>query len=182
MRCENCGVEVNSSFSFAIKNNQCPACGKHIMQQAKLASYISLRTLLENNVEGIDHESVASLIVANFDLKQLFKEELKKSDRGGIMEVTEEKTEQEPPSQEEEDPDAEYKARQKTEAKAILQKMRDEALSGALSERYGFEDEGSMPLDFGDGDNVFDMTDEAKREKSRIAIQTGAGGSFSRSG
>jgi hypothetical protein len=73
MQCESCNVVIRPEFTHAIKNNQCPACGQGIMQQAKLASYLSLRSLLESNVNDIDAETVASLIVANFELKQLFK-------------------------------------------------------------------------------------------------------------
>ena len=136
MKCESCNVAINSEFKHAIKNNNCPACGSGIMKQDTLSAYLSLLELLNNNISnnGINTETIASLIIANFEIKQLFKEELSKIDEEGIIEV-------------EEDPDAEYKEKQKEEVKDILklQQMRDEALDEALTERYNVvEDEGVL--------------------------------------
>jgi len=59
------------------------------MKQGTLASYLSLRTLLDDNFpeKNTDVDALASLIVANFELKQLFKEGLQKDTEGGIIEV-----------------------------------------------------------------------------------------------
>lgn len=172
MKCENCGVVVSSEFSHAIKNNQCPACGKGIMQQAKLASFLSLRTLLKNNIpeKGVDSYRIASLIVANFEIKQLFKEELKKSDEGGIMDVSED-DEVEVVEEVMEDPDAEFKTNQKKEAKAVLQKMRDDALGGALKDRYGLADDGLLLTEEDAG--MHEIVNKHKQETSLQNILMG---------
>src|SRR5690242_8766379 len=87
MKCENCEVNVGQEFAFAIKNNQCPACGKSIMMPEKLASFLSLQNLLRSNFKELDVEKVASLVVANFNLSQIFKEELPKAKTEGIIKV-----------------------------------------------------------------------------------------------
>ena len=178
MKCESCAVTISPAFSHAINNNQCPACGKQIMKQAKLASFLSLKTLLDHSIpeKGVDVDKIASLIVANFELKQIFKEDLQKSDEEGIMEVSED----DPEEKEEEkilDPDAEYKAKQKRDAKAILQKMRDEALDGALEERYGLGEGGLLLPDEDAG--IYETINKHKQDNSLSAIRTG-GGIFTR--
>ena len=74
MKCKSCRIVIEKVFSFAIKNNQCPACGKHIMSPEKLATFTSLQELIKGNFSDVDAEKVANLVVANFELKQLFKE------------------------------------------------------------------------------------------------------------
>lgn len=184
MKCDNCKVTIKPEFTYAIQNNQCPACGGSIMKQAKLASYLSLRTLLENNIvaKGVDTDALASLIVANFEIKQLFKEELQKDVEEGIIEV-EEETKVIASKEPDEDPDAEYKTRQKAEAKAILQKMRDEVLEGAVKDRYGLGDEDNLLL--GDEEvNMYELVDKETKAQKQNVILSGGGGknSFSRSG
>jgi len=71
MKCESCNVAVHPAFSFAIRNNQCPACGKRIMEQQSLASFLSLQELLKESKDA-SPETVASIIIANFDVKQKF--------------------------------------------------------------------------------------------------------------
>lgn len=179
MRCESCNVVIKPEFTYAIKNNQCPACGQGIMQQAKLASYLSLRSLLESNVKDIDAETVASLIVANFELKQLFKEELQNHSEEGIIEVDEDEEEEE--EVEEEDPDEEFKKQQKKDSKVILAKMRDEALGGALKDRYNIEDNGIVLEP--DGTGMHEFVNKEKQMQSADTVASGLGGenSFSRS-
>jgi hypothetical protein len=63
MKCENCGAWVDPNFAFAIKNNQCPACGKEIMNREQLASYLSLVELL-NTTKVSGSAELATLIVA----------------------------------------------------------------------------------------------------------------------
>ena len=171
MECQNCKIIVDRKFEFAIRSNNCPACGKYIMTPEKLATYANLKKLLSNNIKDIDTEAVASLIVANFELKQLFKEELQKSSEEGIIEVTE--------NEEiiiEEDPDAEYKERQKKESKKILSKMRDEALGGALKDRYNIGDGENEILLEHDGTGMHEFVNKEKQIQSADLIASGLGG------
>ena len=89
MKCSNCKIDIAKKYSFAIKNNQCPACGKHIMQPEKLAAYTRLQELVKNNFSGVDCEKLANLVVANFELKQLFKEGNLNEDTESEVVVTE---------------------------------------------------------------------------------------------
>lgn len=190
MKCENCSVDIGSEFIFAIKNNQCPACGGILMQQSKLSSYISLKTLLENNFKDIDVDKISALIVANFELRQLFKEELlNKQKKHSIVESKEQRKVEDDEGdvgmevEESYDPDYEHKEQQKKEAKAILQRMRDEALSGAQDDRYGVGgdllDE-NMVLSDDPVTNAMLVKMEDKKRKSSDAINSGAAGAFRR--
>jgi len=169
MKCQNCNVAVGQQFSHAIQNNQCPACGKPIMEQVKLASYLGLKTLLHNNFPTADAEKIATLVVANFELKQLFKEEL----TDGVSEdiVVEEEI----------DPDVladeESKVKQKAEAKDILQKMRQEALDEAEADHWGLGNANGLVSD--DGITHEDVN-RMKQNQSAENIASGARGSFSR--
>lgn len=173
MICENCSVIIRPEFTYAIMENKCPACGKLIMQKAKLAAFLDLRTLLEKNTKGVDIDKLSSLIVANFEIKQLSKEEVEKESEGGIIEVVEDVAPK--------DPDAESKKQQRIEAKEILQKMRDEVLTGAVQERYdlGNSDSLLLPDDVSTHEIV---SEEIKRQKQDV-ILSGVGGknSFRRS-
>jgi predicted RNA-binding Zn-ribbon protein involved in translation (DUF1610 family) len=42
IKCENCKVEINSSFSYSISSNSCPACGQEIMdhEKSRMLGYI----------------------------------------------------------------------------------------------------------------------------------------------
>ena len=174
MKCESCGVKINTEFTYAVKNNLCPACGNAIMKPDKLLSFLSLKSLLEDQivVKGVDTNKLALLIVSNFELKQLFKDapksNLKKDDEEGIIEV------------DEEDPDAEYKKAQAMEAKEILKKMRDEALSGATLDRYGVGRDGDEldPLD--DDIDPYELVNKQLQEQRKEMVANGSGGIFSR--
>jgi len=159
MKCENCNTMINAKFSHAILNNECPACGKGIMQQAKLASFLSLRTLLDNNIvaNGVDTDKLASLIVANFEIKQLFKEELQELSEKGIIDVSED-------DEVTVDPDADFKESQKKEAKVVLQKLRDEVLSGAVEDRYGLIEDGLLISENDAG--MHEIVNKQKQENS----------------
>src|SRR3990167_5787269 len=130
MNCDNCGSDISAEFIFAIKNNQCPACGKHIMAPERLASFVNLRELLANNFDNVDAERIASLVVANFELKQRFKEEIVKKEKQnpseeGTIEVSED------------DVDADERKAKLAEAREIgsrLKQLREEALVEAQAD------------------------------------------------
>jgi DNA-directed RNA polymerase subunit RPC12/RpoP len=188
MKCESCGIVIKPEFTHAINNNQCPACGKPIMQKAKLAAFLSLRTLLDSQivVKGVDIDKLASLIMANFEVKQLFQEgpqpALQNEAEEGIMEVSEEETVAVEEEEEDSDPDAEYKQRQQAEAKEILKKMRDEVLAGAVKDRYGFGEEDNITLDLLDDEvDPHEFVNKQMQQQRQEMIQNGTGGAFRRS-
>lgn len=170
MKCNNCKVKINATFGFAIAQNQCPACGKSIMNKEHLASYLALQTLLKDHIEINKVDKIVSMIVANFELKQIFNDI-----SGEDTEVIEEDVE----IYEDADPDAESKKAQLKQGKEILKKLRDEALSGALKERYGMGDEGIILNDDGTL-NTFEMERKQKLQDSREAITENGESSFRR--
>lgn len=174
MKCQNCKIVIDSKFGFAIRSNKCPACGKYIMDPEKMFTYTRLKNLLHDNIseKEVDIDKIVSLVIANFEIKQLFKEELKKPDEEGIIKVGEGNdvviVEEE---EEEEDPDAESKAIQKKQAKDVLQKMRDTALDGALQEKYGLGGEGLLLAD--EENNMHEVINRHKQEESLNAVIMG---------
>jgi hypothetical protein len=190
MKCNSCKIVVEKVFSFAIKNNQCPACGKHIMPPEKLAAYISLQELIKSNFSDVDAEKVANLVVANFELKQLFKESAVE-ESGGLVETdTVEVSEDE---MTDEEYDEIHKLRQVEEARAKLKRMKEEAYEDALRDQYGMgeiEDEGGGDMPKSDGffgdenmetaEIVNRMKGSQKQEVSQNKMLSGTGG-FSRS-
>lgn len=184
MKCESCGTLVDKKFTFALKNNQCPACGSPIMSPERLSSFQSLKELLNNGFKGVDVEGISSLIIANFDLKQRFKET--------ILSKTEEKdestesSEQKVPDKDDivvEEQEDDGKPKVMPGAKDMLQKLRQQALQGG-----DFEDDESDADEWGLGnansmvtkDDVERMMLNQKRNKSKEAFATGSG-AFSRS-
>ena len=196
MRCGSCGVNVGAEFTFAIQNNQCPACGKKIMRQDKLVSYLSLRELLKEQivVKGVDVDKLASSIVANFELRQIFKEaekELQNVEEEGNIEVEEETLEEAFSKaigeDEEDEGDApvmhdgvKYEKVDKEKAKAALKKMRDEAFNDALNDRYDIDfNEDELPVP-GNEPN-YEKKIFSQQARSRNMIESGANSAFRRS-
>lgn len=179
MKCENCNVTIMSEFIYAISINKCPACGQSIMQKAKLAAFLSLRELLDNHIvaKDVNINKLASLIMANFEIKQLFNDNEKQII---TQSSDEDEDEQSINVEEDENSDSEFKAQQLAEAKEILKKMRDEALSGAVKDRYGFGDEGSVLLDDG---GTHEVVNKELQQHRQDIILSGSGGknSFHRS-
>lgn len=170
MRCQNCKIVIDAKFVYAIQKNSCPGCGKQIMDAKDLAVYGSLKSLLSSVCDEAQSDKIASLVTANFELKQTFKGvEPEKKEQEETMQVKEENEEED-----NDDPvalDKEDMKVQMKESKKILQKMRDEALNGALQERYGLGDSGIL------------IGDEQEKESHRDVILSGSGGenSFRRS-
>lgn len=170
MNCESCKVKIGAEFVFALKQNKCPACGESIMEGTKLSSFLSLQTLLRSNFQDLDIERIASLIVANFELVQIFKDsdEIKSSQSAAIIK---------PLTKEEEDKkfDEEFKKKQIEEARKIKQ-MRDEALEEATADQWGLGNANAF-LEEGD---VREMAHFEKRQQQTENILTGSKGSFRR--
>ncbi len=187
MKCNNCNIIISNKFIFSIRNNQCPACGKSIMHPEQIASFISLKQLLSNNFGDLDAEIAANLIVANFELKQLFKEDSSNkpiaSREISDVEVSEDITDAES--------DEIHKVDQMAKAKEKLKEMKQEAYEDALKDQYGMnEDEvneddvtGSSSFFSEDGLNTIELADRMektqKQSDSKKGMMTGTGG-FSR--
>lgn len=177
MKCDNCSASISPEFVFAIKNNQCPACGKSIMAPERLAAFVSLRELLVSNFGDINAEQVASLVVANFELKQRFKEEIVKKEKQnppeeGTIEVSED-----------DDDVPARKAQVMPEAKEIsakLKQLRQEALEGAQADHWGLGEANA----FVDQETMHEIVQRQKKEQSYETVVSGTGGknSFTRSG
>ncbi|KKL92815.1 hypothetical protein LCGC14_1880930 [marine sediment metagenome] len=170
MKCQNCKIEVDHKFEFAIRSNNCPACGKYIMVPEKLIAYTSLKELLSTSVKNIDADTVTSLIIANFEIKQLFKEELQKSSEEGTIEV-EEVEEDEPESIMHDG--VKYEKPNKKKAKDMLKKMRDEVFNEALEDKSDtdFSDE---ELLLTTGGATHEQRTNAKQGNSFKALESGS--------
>lgn len=186
MKCGSCSIDIDEKFKFAITENRCPACGKSIMDSIQLASYISLLELFINNfgeeIKALPRD-IARLVVANFELKQIFQQQkLPSSENSGTIETESEVIEGEDDSEPVFDDDGiRYEKIDKQKAKGMLQKMRDEALNEALNDRGDVDFSDDELLLLSDGSARQEQVLEAKRNNSRQKIQSGAGASFSRS-
>lgn len=176
MKCQGCNTAIGQQFTHAIVNNQCPACGKSIMESTKLASYLNLQELLKRNFSDLDVEKISTLIVANFEIKQLFKEQLTEDSEEGIIEEEDVKI-----AEEIVDPkvayDEEYKKHQKQESKEILKRMREEALSEATADHWGLGEANGL---IGEEGITHEATSKIQQMQSADNVVTGARGSFTR--
>jgi hypothetical protein len=176
MQCESCRVCIKSEFIFAIQSNQCPACGKQIMQASKLASFLSLKSLLDDSLKdkNVDIDKLAAIIIANFELKQIFKEEFQNLPKESIInnEIVINNVEEENVDPVFDSDGIKYEKPDQKKYKNILQKMRDEVLSEALDDR---------DIDLTDDDMLL-LSDEnmrqeymlrQKREEARQAMISG---------
>jgi len=182
MKCSSCGVEVSKDFTFAIKKNQCPACGGVIMPAEQLASFHRLKDLL-GEISGIDVDEVASLVVANFEIKQLFKTSPQKQPKsnddaeGGVEVVEDEELTEEQLKQK-------HLSKKLAEAKK-LKKMRKEAYEDALRKQYGMgeiedvEYDEDAPTLF---ENDIDPVEEARMAKRYQSIESSKENMLSGSG
>ena len=182
MKCCNCGVKIGSEFKFAFKYNKCPACDKSIMPQDKIAAYVSLQLLLKNNFPDTPIDQITNLVVANFELKQLFKDggaaEVDYDDDDDVVEVIEEV-----------DPDVAFdQAHKKAQMETAKKKIREQAYEDALKDQWGLGEGGDGDIFEGPStevvnptEEVLKMVDEAKKQERQANMMSGVGG-FSRSG
>jgi len=202
MKCDNCGTKVNQEFSFAIKNNQCPACGKNIMLPDKLVAYMSLCELLRTSCNNINNEEVANLIIANFDIKQKFKElvpitqiksEIVMTESSTMLaqnvvepqdkvEISDEMAKDSAklsPEDTDKAFDEEFKKNQMREAKEKLKQMRDQVYEEALKDQWGLGEE-NQGLLIPDGNSMIDAAQQMKKDQSHQNVISGVRGSFRR--
>ena len=180
MKCNNCDINIDSKFYFAIKNNNCPACGKYIMPPEKLASYINLQQLIKDNFSDINSEKVATLIVANFELKQLFKESSGNSKIASRVSDDEETIEVSEDEMTDSESDELHKANQMATAKAKLKSLREQAYKGALQKQYGMDE--NSEESFFDADNDINPIEFANRVESEQKLTTSQSEMFSGTG
>ena len=155
MKCNNCKVAIGQQFIFAIKMNQCPACGSQLMHTEKLASYISLQQLLKNNFSNLEVEKITSLIIANFEIKQLFKDESPQMENNTVEVI------------EDIESDEAYKKAQMEDAR---KQIREQEFENALKAQYGLDGSGGDD----DGSEIFNKTDDSNidlKEQARRMLE-----------
>lgn len=198
MKCKNCSINIDARFQHAIRTNICPSCGKFIMDKGDLVVYIELQEIISKNFGDIDAEKLSSLLISKFDIR-LPTDSHEDAEKVEVKVEKKDKQTEEIESVVEEDPDKEYdqeyKARQMAEAKAKLDKMRNEALreevyEDALRSQYFPEESYDTDFDFGtEGDPFGNETpqeranrlkQEFERSNKHNKMLSGAGG-FTRS-
>lgn len=180
MKCNSCNIEISKEFIFALKANSCPACGKSIMKPEQVGAYFSLCELLRSFVQEANVEKVATSILANFELKQIFKvPDATVTQPSETMAITksETMTVEEPVIMED---GVKLEVIDKDKARANqsrLQQMRDEALNGALGDRYGVEmgEEGIILAEDPVANSQL-VQREQRRADARNAVLDGSGG------
>ena len=166
------------------------------MKSEQMGAYLSLCELLRTIMQEPGVEKVSSLIMANFELKQIFKvpAAMVTADATAVIDTGDSSsiTVEEPSIDERAEAAivmAETGIRPQAidskEAKSRLQRMRDDALRGALDDRYGVElgDEKNMVIaqDPKANEEILDRI-QRQKEASQIIANGGAGkNSFGRS-
>jgi hypothetical protein len=173
MKCNSCGIEVSSDFSYAIKINKCPACGQDI-----LSAKDSILNLLGHLFDNEGAVKIACLIMDNFSFEISCVDnntKLTVLERKMKNAVKEKENENEGPVVTEDG--IRLEKFDKNASKDILQKMRDEVLNNAVEDRYG--------IGMGDGGIVLadpqgraEASIAIKQEKARMAVLEGSGGKF----
>lgn len=63
MNCASCGTQVPSAFGYALRKNECPACGKAIMDEESMAIVEELRDFILQTVK-VREETADALAMA----------------------------------------------------------------------------------------------------------------------
>jgi len=135
-----------------------------------MASFASLKGLLTVSLGELGADKVASVVVANFDIKQRFKD-LPSTDE--VITLTEDEALEDP------DPDAEHKKDQLAASKKILLKIHQDALDDDADFDFDADEYG-----LGNANTLLDadaMKAHIKRQKTMDNFTNG-GGAFTRSG
>jgi Zn-finger nucleic acid-binding protein len=70
MLCSNCKTEISSAFRYSFAKNECPACGKPIMDEESLALMEDMQKLLlaEGNIRQETAQKLAMSLMANYSI------------------------------------------------------------------------------------------------------------------
>lgn len=138
MKCRSCQIDVPPTFTKALIDNRCPACGKEIMGGADFREMLQLQKLL--NGLQLDEKSVimiAAALSSKFDLvpKSSRAKEQAASPAEDVVSV--ESVEVSEAQEEDDSASAEEKIRRKAFLQA--QKERQEAEDKALVDEWGLD-------------------------------------------
>lgn len=200
MRCANCNVEISKEFKFALSMNKCPACSKSIINAGNMSAFVNLCQSIEGFLTNVDGyglsadtfgattgtfgsdfagqvaEKLATKIITSFNVNM-------PGEKGKNAKTADDlDTGDEGPSVAY-DPETGIKLESfdKKKSQTALQKLRDEALQGAMSDQgIALSDEVLISKD-----PVVNATFIEQRQKQLDAqdkIANGGGGGFRRGG
>ena len=96
--CQNCKIKIDAKFSFCIKSNQCPGCGKNIMDEEKsdMLSYV-MKTMSDQSFSSKVDSSILNeicfFIFSEFiDVEDELSEDIESIDTNDFSETPEEDT------------------------------------------------------------------------------------------
>jgi len=71
MKCMSCGIEVPSTFRFAIEKNECPSCGKSIMGEEALVLLGQLEETIKINATVRDEtaKKLALVLLSEYEIQ-----------------------------------------------------------------------------------------------------------------
>lgn len=189
MKCGSCNIEISKEFKVAIAKNICPACGNAILPSGNLAAFVPLCDLLLSQLPAIMDsratpsgdaeaaEKMATLIITNFNVSAKSASG-SKPEKQSTIEVSEE---DDGPSVAIDENGIKYEKFDKKKSQDLIQKMRDEALNGALEDRgIEFSDDEVLLTD-DPISNAELLKQHQKQVQAQQAVQGGGGGGFRRS-
>lgn len=70
MQCSNCKTEISAAFKYSFAKNECPACGKPIMDEESLALMEDMQRLLlaEGNIRQETAQKLAMSLIASYNI------------------------------------------------------------------------------------------------------------------
>lgn len=70
MKCLNCEVEISTKYRFALRKNECPACGKEILKEEDLVLIEEIETTIleEINVREESAQVLALALIGKFNI------------------------------------------------------------------------------------------------------------------
>jgi len=72
MNCASCGTQVPASFGYALRKNECPACGKAIMDEESMAIVEELRGFILQTVKVREEtaDTLAMALVVSYSISR----------------------------------------------------------------------------------------------------------------
>jgi Zn-finger nucleic acid-binding protein len=194
MLCKSCGLDIPSTFKFALEQNKCPGCGGDILDEESLAVIEKIEDLILENVSVRKETAnkIALVMVSNFGSIMgpgQFEKSKKKVVPNPTVLTDEDELEEEVIEETEEETEEES-----VEAKAISQREREAIMEDAVQKKYGMVTGGVIDKqklidiynqsefeEFNESNiSVVELERQARLMKQKSVIE-GGGGAFRRS-
>lgn len=190
MKCISCGAEVPSTFKHSIMKNECPCCGKCLLDEESLALIENIENTIKSGaaVREETAHSLAIMLIAEYEIN-MRKDNVKIIKDDKVVEKPKQAVKSSSISEEDE------KNIIKTPEipEGISEAEREKIMEQALKERYDFvgddnfdvgelDDPGESGSMFSNEDSILEKERIARLSKQQNILNGGGKGAFRRSG